>query len=95
MADINIDFDSPQSSSTKSVNVIGTVPANSPPGYVRITVNITSPGGRDQYYYRTIPISASITGGSFHNTYNVAISPRILSTHTATSNYSFSFTNKL
>lgn len=94
MADINIDFDSPQSSSTKSVNVVGTVPKNSPQGYVRITVNVTSPT-RDQYYYRSISISPSVSGGSFHNTYNVAISPRILSTHTATSNYSFSFTNKL
>ena len=94
MADFNADFDTPQSSSTKSINVTGTLPVNSPQGYVRITVNITSPT-RNQYYYRTISLSPSLTGGKFHGTYNVAVSPRILSTQTATSNYSFSFTNQL
>lgn len=88
--DYNINFDSPSTSSTKAVHVTGQVPQNNPQGYVRITVNITN-SIRNDFYYRTISIEPN-KGGPFNGTYNVAISPRILSSDSATISYSFSFT---
>jgi len=86
-----IDFDTPQTSSKYPVAVTGTVPNNSNQGYVRITVTVTN-ATRDDVFYRTVSIPPTVIGYAFHNTYNLAIAPRKLSTDTATEGFNFSFT---
>jgi hypothetical protein len=43
-------------------------------------------------FYRTVSIPPTVIGYAFHNTYDLAIAPRKLTTDTATENFNFSFT---
>lgn len=90
MADFTVDFDTPETSSVRSIQVLGTVPGNKTQGYVRIKVTVTN-STRNDIYYRTIPIAPTSTQYIFHGTYNVAIVPKYTS-GSVNPSYAFSFT---
>lgn len=91
MADFTLDFDTPKSSSMRSIRVLGTVPDDYTQGYARIKVTVTN-STRNNVYYRTIPIDPTGTEYAFHGTYNVAISPKTTDGDTVSATYAFSFT---
>jgi len=91
MADFSLDFDTPQSSSQRSVRITGTVPGDHTQGYARISVTVTN-ATRTNHYYKTFAIDPTGTEYPFHGTYNLAIVPKILAGDTTTATYAFSFT---
>ena len=91
MADFNIDFDTPRSSSQRSVHVVGTIAGDSTQRYARIKLTVTE-GARNDVYYRTISIAPVATAYAYHATYNVAIVPKILDTSAPATSYGFSLT---
>lgn len=95
MADFNVDFDTPKTSSRTDVQISNfTVPGDNTQGYVRIklTVTNTAASPRGDIYYRTISIPPTGTAYSFHGTYNIAVVPKALLTDSITPTYAISFT---
>lgn len=91
MADFSVNFDTPKTSSQKTVQVLFTVPGDSTQGYIRMRVTVTN-SSRNTVYYRTISVAPTATAYQLHGTYNVAISPKSISTDTVTATYSFTYT---
>ena len=93
MADFDIDFLAPKSSSQRTVHVVGTVDGDNTQRYVRIKLTVTE-GTRNDVYYRTIPITPVTATYQHHATYNIAIVPKIKDTSEPITSYAFSFTAK-
>lgn len=92
MADFSVNFDTPKTSSLRTIQVTNfTVPNNNTQGYIRMKVTVTN-ATRNNIYYRTVSIPATSTTYSLHGTYNVAVSPKALATDTVTASYAISFT---
>ena len=92
MADFSLDFDTPASSSQRTVHVLGTINSDNTQRYVRIKLTVTE-GTRNDVYYRTISVAPN-TGATYiyHATYNIAIVPKILNTSVPSATYAFSLT---
>lgn len=87
-------FDSPQSSSIVKVHATGTIPAHNDAGYIEINVTVT--GGRNEVFYRTFAIDASLTRTTpthwaGNGTYDIVISPRIYGAQTTIATVDCSF----
>lgn len=91
----SITFDTPKTSSVETVHVTGTVAANNTGGYVRVAVTVTNTStSRNDAYYTTATFGAKATEYQFHQTFDLAISPRRLSADTVKVKYNFSYTAK-
>lgn len=82
-------FDTPQSSTLKSIRATGTIPANNDAGYIEIQA-IVSRGNAKETFYRTFSVAASPssvipTHWAGNGTYQIVISPKLSSTQTVTS----------
>jgi hypothetical protein len=92
MADLNINFNDPESSSQRSVHVIGTVAGDNTQRFVRIKLTVTE-SGRNDVYYRTIRLAPVSQQTVHHATYNIAIVPKVSNTCVPKEAYAFALTS--
>lgn len=90
-----LNFDTPQSSTARPVDVTGTVARNSI-GYLTITLNVTnaSTPTRNRSFYREIVYdnTASNTALAVNTSYTLSIVPKLLGSDTVTAAPAWSYT---
>lgn len=93
---MTLDFDSPQTSTIRSINPTGTINAHYN-GFLTLNLIVTNTSvahPRDETFKRAFALSNNtFTPTSYHGTYNMTIVPRVYGTDTVTATWGVSSTS--